>query len=126
MGSGQTITWSFSGLGEDQFVRIFLYKGGSYVGEIFGNVVKIPIGSDGIGSKYWGIPLSEPTLPAGDDYRIYIEYVCNPYPCSPPSNLSGLFRLNYSSSPHNYDHITEWRGDLATRYYSNDHVELHG
>ena len=94
LGSGHTITWSFSDLGTDEFVRIFLYKGGTYVGEIFGNNAYIPIGTGGTGSKYWGIPLSEPTLPAGDNYQIYIEYVCNPYPCVPPNNMSGYFSLS--------------------------------
>jgi len=93
LGSGQTITWSFSDPGTYEFVRIFLLKEGSFVGEIFGNNAYIPIGTGGIGSKYWGIPLSEPTLPAGDDYQIYLEYVCNPYPCLPPSNMSGYFSL---------------------------------
>jgi len=99
LGSGQTITWSFSDLGTDEFVRIFLLKGGSFVGEIFGNNAYIPIGTGGIGSKYWGIPLSEPTLPAGDNYQIYIEYVCNPYPCLPPKHMSGYFSLSTPPPP---------------------------
>ena len=93
LGSTHTISWDFAGISSADNVRIYLYNGDSFVGDIFQQ--NIPIGgSNGIGSKSWNIPSDEPTLPAGSDYRIQVRRVCPAGICVLIAGMSGYFTLS--------------------------------